>query len=128
MFERLFKKNKETKTNTRTNTRTKQKTYKISPLETGAKIFQLNTRGIPSNEKIIIETVGKGKLLEEEGLYKDAILCYEKAEQLTLTICAEEIAELKRDFPDRPDDWDWLYLKMIRRRIRVCLKALKKNK
>lgn len=106
----------------------KKKKQKPTPLQVGAKIFQLNVEEMPQQEeKIIIETVGQGKLLEESGQYQEAIQCYEKAEELTLTICADTIAWLKRKHPQRPPDWDWLYLKMIRRRIRVCRKALEKR-
>lgn len=100
---------------------------KPTPLEVGAKIFQLNVNGMPRpQEKIIIELVGEGKLLEDDGHYEEALKCYEEAEELTFVICGELIEWFKARNPQRPDDWDWLYLKMIRRRIRVCRKALAK--
>ncbi|AWX32127.1 hypothetical protein AW729_02995 [Methanosphaera sp. BMS] len=71
--------------------------------------------------------VGEGKLLEDDGHYEETLKCYEEAEELTFVICGELIERFKADNPQRPDDWDWLYLRMIRRRIRVCRKALEKR-
>jgi tetratricopeptide (TPR) repeat protein len=98
-----------------------------SLLEVGAKVFNYNPEYIRLNEQIIVETVGQGRIYEDQQRYEEAIQEYMEAERLTQVICASEIAELKREFPNRPDDWDWLYLKMIRRRIRVCKKAIKKR-
>lgn len=98
-----------------------------SLLEVGAKVFNYNPEYIRLNEQIIVETVGQGRIYEDQQRYEEAIQEYMEAERLTQVICASEIAEFKRDFPERPDDWDWLYLRMIRRRIRVCRKAIAKR-
>lgn len=100
-----------------------------NPLTVGLNLYKLKNLDPHPEEEPIVKTVGQGKILEDKGKFEQAITEYEKAEELTYTICASEIAELKREFPNRPDDWDWLYLQMIRRRIRVCRKALdKRNK
>lgn len=98
-----------------------------NPLIVGLNLYKLKNLDQHPEEEPIVKTVGQGKVLEDQGKFEQAIAEYEKAEELTYKICADEIAELKREFPSRPDDWDWLYLQMIRRRIRVCRKALEKR-
>ena len=94
------------------------------PLQVGLQLFNLTS--CRKCDEPILTTVGQGRIHEEQAEYEEAIQLYEKAERLTWQICGDRIRELQEEFPSRPSDWDWLYLRVIRRRVRVCRRELKK--
>ena len=96
-------------------------------LTTGADLFQIlwyYVPGHPDSEKEIFTLTGKGKYYEDLGEYEKAIECYQEADDLTMTVCGDEIQELI----DECGPGDYLYTRKIRQRIRVCEKRLLKEK
>jgi len=79
---------------------------------------------IPPEEREIYTLTGKGKYIEEQGNYEEAIKIYKEADKLTLKVCADEIQNLTKEHGER----DWLYCAKIRQRIRVCKNNLLRDK
>ena len=78
---------------------------------------------LPSEERKIFTLTGKGKYYEDRGEYEKAIGYYQQADDLTMEVCKDDIAELVKDY----GPGDYLYCAKLRQRIRVCQKPLIKN-
>lgn len=78
---------------------------------------------LPSEEREIFTLTGKGKYYEDRGEFEKAIDYYQKADDLTMKVCRNDIQELIRDH----GPGDYLYCAKIRQRIRVCQKPLIKE-
>jgi tetratricopeptide (TPR) repeat protein len=95
--------------------------YKIQ----GAQIHKTYWHAIPDYppaEQKIFELTGKGKCYEVHKEYEKAITYYQKAEKQTEIACRNDLKQLIADY----GPGDYLYLKAIRQRIRVCEKNIQK--
>lgn len=93
----------------------------------GASIFGILWSAIddiPKDERKIFTLTGKGKYIEEQGDYEEAIKVYQEADALTLKVCAKDIQELTKQYGEK----DWLYCAKIRQRIRVCENNILRDK
>lgn len=93
----------------------------------GASIFGILWSAIddiPKEERKIFTLTGKGKYIEEQGDYEEAIKVYQEADALTLKVCAKDIQELTKQYGEQ----DWLYCAKIRQRIRVCQNNILREK
>ena len=79
---------------------------------------------LPDEEKKIYTLTGKGKYLEEQGKYEEAIKIYQEADNLTLKLKAKEIKELTLEL----GEGDYLHCAKIRQRIRVCKNNILREK
>ena len=78
---------------------------------------------LPAPERKIFTLTGKGKYYEDQEEYEKAIEYYQQADDLTMDVCQEDIAELEKDH----GPGDYLYCAKIRQRIRVCERHLLKE-
>lgn len=90
-----------------------------------ANLFSYNWSGIPDNsEREIFKLVGEGKYNENQGHYSKAIELYQKADDLTLKLCKDDLQEIIAE--NGPGDY--LYTRVIRQRIRICEGYILRNK
>lgn len=93
----------------------------------GAQIHQIIWKAaeeLPAGEREILKLTGEGKYYEDLGNYEKAIEIYQQADDLTMTVCANDIKELIAEH----GPGDYLYTARIRQRVRVCEKAILKDK
>lgn len=93
-------------------------------LTVGANIHHGYDNGMPSGEQEILKLTGEGKYYEDLGEYEKAINYYQDAYDLTMQVCGDEIQELI----DENGPGEYLYTAKINQRIRVCKKAILKDK
>lgn len=96
-------------------------------LTVGANIHQVlwsYVNGMPLGEQEILRLTGEGKYYEELGEYDNAIGYYQDAYDLTMQVLGDETQELI----DENGPGEYLYTAKINQRIRVCKKAILKDK
>lgn len=89
-------------------------------LTRGVDLYKITWSAIdrmPDDEKEIIELTGKGLYYENDlNQYEEAIKIYKEADELTLIVKKDEIAQLTEEFGEK----DYLYCGELRNRIKMC--------
>ena len=89
-------------------------------LTRGVDLYKITWSAIdrmPDDERKIIELTGKGLYYENDlNQYEEAIKIYKEADELTLIVKKDEIAQLTEEFGEK----DYLYCGELRNRVKMC--------